>query len=118
MRKNMLIWISFTSISIGILIYFLDSLNLGLPAVIRNYLPDALWAISFSASICWLWFDDFKLGTIWYFVCLGSMISFEFLQYIQIIKGTSDFIDIIVYFFFSLTVYLLSYKTIFLKTKP
>jgi len=46
------------------------------------------------------------------------MISFEFLQYIQIIKGTSDFIDIIVYFFFSLAVYLLSYKTIFLKTKP
>ena len=71
------------------------------------YLPDYLWAFSLS---CWLHiiFEPDKKGSI---VCTIVVFAvgaiYEFLQYINIISGTGDFIDVFFYILAGITVNLI-----------
>ncbi len=69
--------------------------------IIRNYFPDAMWAISLTAFVIFLYRNrnSFILPTFFVFI-LGAFI--ELLQYMQVIHGTGDVFDVLIEIFFSL----------------
>jgi hypothetical protein len=84
-------------ISIGILIYCVP-IEGGSLKSFRNYLPDGLWSYSFTSCILILW----ERKIVWYWLlCIPiTFLLFEFLQYCEIINGTADIYDIIIYIAF------------------
>lgn len=104
MIKNRVIYLaySFSALILGCLIYVGESISLNQPAIIRNHLPDGLWATSFAASICCIWHNNLTYCYIWIGIAIVIMISFEVLQYLGAIRGTGDPLDVIVYLMFSL----------------
>jgi hypothetical protein len=89
---------------LGSLIYWAGKTNF-IPAPIRNYLPDSLWAYAFISSILIIWDRAIHFG--WIFLVFLVACCFEGLQGIHAIAGTGDITDIIVYFL-SFTIALLS----------
>ncbi len=86
-------------ILLGVLIYIGDKFHL-LPNYISNYIPDGLWAYSFTATILIIWNREIN---IFWFIILGlCFVIFEILQYAQILNGTGDILDVIIYFLFGL----------------
>jgi len=65
-----------------------------------NYVPDGLWAYSFSISIFWIW--KWEINTFNIITILITEIIFEILQKTKYISGTFDGIDILTYVFFSI----------------
>ncbi len=68
------------------------------PKLIRNYLPDGLWAYSFTSSIILIW--DNTINYFWISSVFLIFIIFEILQYKGIINGTGDIRDVLVYIIF------------------
>ncbi len=66
------------------------------PAFIRNYLPDGLWAYAFISTMLIIWDRVIKITWI-AAVCLVA-IAYELLQYYHQVPGTGDIRDIAVYF--------------------
>lgn len=58
-------------------------------------MPDALWAYSLSSMLIIIW--DYNISKKWITIVVSVFILFEWLQFINIIDGTSDVIDFIVY---------------------
>lgn len=89
----------------GVLIYFIFDIrvisksNVFL-SLIRNYIPDVCWAISFFFACInftkQVTKNDLIVNSLYVF-SLGLL--FEFLQLLKISKGTFDIIDIIIYLF-------------------
>jgi hypothetical protein len=102
MRKLQVIDIAFNvilPILLGVIIYYTaDCFSLN--QYIRNQLPDGLWAYSLVSSILIIW--NRKIKIIWILMVAIFFILFEVLQYFQIISGTADYLDIIIYFAFSI----------------
>lgn len=66
---------------------------------LRNYIPDFLWAMAFC--LCLLVIAGMSIR--WSYViflfclCVFTGIAFELMQYKELIKGTGDIIDVVVY---------------------
>lgn len=96
--------LSIISFFIGVVIYWLFNNSLLsksnlIYTIIRNYLSDGLWAISFffvainfSKNIT----KNYILLTAVFVVGIG--IIFEIMQLLKIVNGTFDLIDVLVYF--------------------
>jgi len=80
----------------GAAIYFTNA-----TPFIRNYIPDGLWAYGLTSSILIIW--NRRINVLWLTLTACIFIVFEGLQAQQIIKGTGDFLDIIIYFVSGIT---------------
>lgn len=97
MLKRLLVY-SLFPLFIGALIYFLcDWFNL-MPLV-RNYLPDGLWAFSLMSFLLIIWNGAIK--KFWVSIAVLSFVLFEYLQSIHVIAGTGDVMDVVCYLLFS-----------------
>jgi hypothetical protein len=83
---------------LGISLYVLNAQGLSL-YFIRNYLPDGLWAFSFTSAILMIWGG--KINRFWITAILFIFPAFELLQLTQIINGVADFKDVICYYLFA-----------------
>jgi hypothetical protein len=98
---------------LGLLIYWTGK-TASIPAPIRNYLPDSLWAYAFISTILIIW--DRAINISWIAIVFLAACCFEGLQWVHVIAGTGDIADIVVYFL-SFTIALLSnayFKTLIL----
>ena|SRR5687767_11825896 len=89
-------WLSM--INNGELILYFQKLvtNVQIPEIIIYSLPDGLWMFAMIMVILMIW--DFRLhkrSMIWLFSAIGAGISFEFLQSMQIVRGTFDKMDLL-----------------------
>lgn len=84
-------------IILGVIIYIGDKFNL-LPDNITNYIPDGLWAYSFTSAILIIW--NREINMFWISILGLFFVIFEILQSADILKGTGDILDIIIYFLF------------------
>ncbi len=101
MKKRIIL--SFAFFIIGLFIYFLFKVeiiekNNIVFLIIRNYVPDICWVLSFyflSISIMSnITKNDLLFNSL--YVLIISLL-YEFLQYFKIINGTFDLLDIIIY---------------------
>ena len=87
-------------ILVGVMIYVGNKHGL-ITNYISSYIPDGLWAYSFTSTILIIW--NRQINIFW-FVILGiCFVIFEIMQSSNIIKGTGDIVDVIVYFLFGLS---------------
>ncbi len=80
---------------LGIVIY-LAGRTISIPSLVRNYLPDGLWAYAFLSAILIIWGREINLT--WIAAVFLTSVGFEILQYEHKIAGTGDIQDIITYF--------------------
>ena len=83
---------------LGIGIYELSNATI-LNGFFRNYLPDGLWAYSLVSSLLIIWNRRIKI--FWIVLIFIFYIAFEVFQYIKVIDGTGDYMDVLIYFGFS-----------------
>ena len=69
-----------------------------IPSLVRNYLPDGLWAYAFLSSILLIW--DRTINIAWTAAAFLLAIGYEGAQYEHLIPGTGDIFDVITYFLF------------------
>lgn len=67
--------------------------------LLRNHLPDGLWAYSFTALMLLIWENN--IHSVWLFIMIVFFAGFEMMQYFHVLRGTGDFVDFIVYLCFS-----------------
>lgn len=78
-------------LGLGLVLYLLP-----LPALLRNYAPDALWAYAYTSAILLIW--DRIPGKVWILLVFVSFMVFEALQKTGLVAGTADPGDVLVYF--------------------
>jgi hypothetical protein len=78
----------------GCLIYY-GGYTRQLPSPAQNYLPDGLWAYAFISAILIIW--NRHIHPAWLIIVCLLAAGFELLQYLQLINGTPDIIDVVVY---------------------
>lgn len=102
---------------IGTAVYVLKKI-ISLPPIIVNYLPDGLWAYSLQSCLLIIW--NRKINVLWTAALLMFCAGFEMLQKTQLLSGTGDFYDFIVYSIFITTALLFNniFSFYFYKTKP
>ena len=98
-----LLLISITMLMVGSMLYLIEDAH-PLLTTTCNYLPDGLWAASLTALICFIWKNDSMMKIGWCIAGILSMIGFEIAQHFNIVGGTGDIIDCIVYLVSSLAV--------------
>jgi hypothetical protein len=76
-------------------IYFTQTIN----GVIRNHLPDGLWAYALTYCLLAIW--NKRLPFLWILGLQLLFILFEFGQFRGWVGGTGDLRDVIIYFLFS-----------------
>lgn len=64
-------------------------------SLVRNYIPDACWAFSFTYAFFTLWKG--QLSPLIRTVPLLLFIGFEFLQKLNVLTGTFDYFDCLTY---------------------
>ena len=69
-----------------------------LPLVVRNHLPDGLWAYSMMSAMLLVW--QRRIVTGWVIAACALSVGFEIFQYYHWIAGTGDLFDILTYFVF------------------
>jgi len=84
---------------LGSSFYFLNILDNKIYQILKNHLPDGLWAFSLISCLCMIW--KTKVNNLWLFLTFLGFATFEYLQNIEIIDGVGDWLDIIFYFSFS-----------------
>jgi hypothetical protein len=72
--------------------------HITLPAIIKNHLPDGLWAYAFTSLTLIIWTRT--MNWFWLCACLLSAILFEAFQYFGFVQGDADILDIVTYFLF------------------
>jgi ABC-type branched-subunit amino acid transport system permease subunit len=70
--------------------------NQVLPSIVRNQLPDALWAYAFMNCILIIW--NRTLQPFWILLPFCIAAGFEFLQNNHLLRGTADLLDILTYY--------------------
>lgn len=89
---------------LGVLIYqFADG-----DTLIRNYLPDGLWAFSFGYAFLLIWNPAWHSAI--HIVPILVFIGFELLQKWRIITGTFDLFDCVAYILFYLSASIVFYQ--------
>ena len=79
---------------------------------LKFWLADFMWAVSFASWLHIALQPDLKGSILCFAVASIVGIIFEFLQYIDVISGTADFMDVLAYIFASV---LISIINLFLK---
>ena len=93
----------------GFLIYLIAGFA-DIPKLIKNYLPDALWAYSFITTVLIIW--NRKINAIWIIVTFFFAVTFELAQKYKVILGTGDIYDVFTYFsVFLITLFLNNFLT-------
>ena len=90
----------------GFIIYLLQNKYFE-QGIIRNYLPDGLWAYALFSCILIIW--SRQVPVYWCIMITLFAISIEALQFFHFIGGTGDIMDIVTYLLF-FTIALLSNK--------
>lgn len=79
----------------GLLIYLYKD-ELQLPTIISNYIPDGLWAYAFLSAILIVW--QRSVNVLWCIMPFIVALLFEVFQYLQLVEGTGDIVDIVIYY--------------------
>jgi hypothetical protein len=79
----------------GMLIYY-SAVKWTVPAFVRNYFPDALWAYAFISVMLLIWNREIRV--FWIMVVFVFSAIFELLQYFHKIAGTGDLLDVVTYY--------------------
>jgi hypothetical protein len=70
-----------------------------------SYLPDALWAYSFTSSLIFAWSVEFLKKPFYLIIPIVTGIIIETFQFKNIIAGTFDYFDILIYILFTFLSY-------------
>lgn len=65
-----------------------------IPNWIYLSLPNALWVYSFTSSLIIIWSNQTSILKYWLVIPFALGVIVEFLQYINIIRGTFDIVDL------------------------
>lgn len=84
---------------LGSLYYFPLSANASSISFGSQYIPDGLWAYAFASCLLIIWERRVKAG--WLLIASATSIFYELLQYLQMVNGTADFFDLLVYHIFA-----------------
>lgn len=87
-------------------LFYIGGDNSGVNKFIRNHLPDGLWAYALISSILIIW--NRQIQRFWIYMAYLIFLGLELLQHFQIINGTADVLDVVVYFVCSVTGILLN----------
>ena len=82
---------------LGLILYQLAGFT-AMPSAVKNYLPDGLWAYSFMSAVLIIW--NRRASLEWVVLVYLVSAGFEGLQFLSMVTGTGDIIDIAVYFIF------------------
>jgi hypothetical protein len=82
-------------LGLGTVVYFVQT-----NSFMRNYLSDGLWAYSLTSLVLIIW--NRKPNLFWLTITFLCFPILEFLQEIELVKGTGDIIDITAYIFFAI----------------
>jgi len=93
-KQNDILWNVALPLCVGLLLY---SLGTEIPSIVRNYVPDGLWAYAATSSILITW--QRRPNRFWLAITLFLFVVFECLQYLQVLTGTGDVLDLLVYLF-------------------
>jgi hypothetical protein len=85
----------FAPLFLGALIYIYKN-ELPNLAFFKNFLADALWAYAFFNSLLIIWLR--KKNRFWIAAGFITAVCFEVFQFYQLLPGTPDFFDVVVYF--------------------
>ncbi|HMO61839.1 MAG TPA: hypothetical protein PKC39_12545 [Ferruginibacter sp.] len=96
---------------IGYVIY-----NVSTGQYVINYLPDGLWAYAFVSALSIIW--NRQLPFFWIVAVFVLATLVEFLQWLKLIPGTPDLLDIVVYFLFITVGLLINYYSNTVKLHP
>ncbi len=69
-------------------------------------MPDSLWAFAYLSALFIVWDRKIKVG--WIIVVCLSFFVFEYLQFVEIINGTADYLDLICYFASALVAFIVN----------
>jgi hypothetical protein len=83
----------FSPLIAGVLYYQLTAVFDSMPW--SGYLPDGLWAYAFCSSILIVW--NRKINITWLTFAALVAVLFEIMQYLHLISGTGDVIDVLIY---------------------
>lgn len=82
---------------IGCLTYFFEDASPFIKGL-ANYLPDGLWSYSLVSFMLILW--KMKIPYLWVLCIILLFGLTEYLQFLNVIPGTGDIIDLLIYFCF------------------
>ncbi len=91
MRKYLLV---IAPLCLGAFIYWVRPLFVPW-SYVRNFVPDACWAFSFTYAFFLLWKGELSLAI--RMIPILLFLAFEFMQKFEIITGTFDLIDCLAY---------------------
>lgn len=77
---------------------------------LKYYLVDYLWALSLSCGLHIIFKPKIKVSLICSFVVITLGTVFELLQFLNVINGTGDILDVICYILAALTVNVINLK--------
>jgi predicted Na+-dependent transporter len=80
---------------LGTLIYVLST-DADIVSFVKNYVPDGLWAYALISAVLIIW--ERRIDPFWVTTIFVLAAVFEFAQYIGLVGGTADAIDVLVYF--------------------
>jgi len=98
-------------LTIGAGFYWLKS-HFVVPAFIKNYLADGLWAYALMSGMLIIW--DRTIPILWLFLLMLVAVTFELFQHYNLIAGTGDIYDVVTYMLFYAVTLLLNH---FFKSK-
>jgi hypothetical protein len=86
-------------------------------SLLKNYLPDGLWAYAFFSGMLIIW--ERQIHLIWVLITILVFGAFEFFQWKHVISGTGDWGDFFIYLFFAATaLFINQYFITKFKPKP
>jgi hypothetical protein len=81
--------------------------KIGLPGRLSNWLPDYCWCVSLLSFFTVLWDGWDRVPRSWKWILWILVTGTELLQYLHVMEGVGDWIDILMYQLAFLTVYTL-----------
>lgn len=94
MKFLFIIYNTIIPLSIGTLVYYYENTSTVIRCV-ANYLPDALWSYSLVSLMLIVW--KLRIPYSWVISIILLFAFTELLQFLDIIPGTGDLIDIFIY---------------------
>lgn len=82
---------------IGCLIYFFENTSPFIKGL-ANYIPDGLWSYSLVSFMLIVW--KLQIPYTWVLGIILMFVLTEYLQFLNVIPGTGDIIDLLIYFCF------------------
>jgi hypothetical protein len=87
----------FVPLLAGLFIYRAEE-YIRIPALIRYYVPDGLWAYAFGSCMLIVW--ERRIHWPWIIGAMFISVAYEVCQYYHFIAGVGEFRDVMTYFLF------------------